>query len=162
MNAIAELTINRNIELVWNIMGEDFANVHQWATNFTDSKASGEKKFDGLDYSSRTTITERGTTVQTLDAYSPEKFSLEYTITEGAPEIAKVASSKWSLEKISDNETKVILDFYLEPKMELPAEMAEKVKMGIYMGAKTIAEELKYFLENGEAHPNKIQQLKTV
>lgn len=39
-------------------MGEDFANVHQWATNFTDSKASGEKKIDGLDYSARTTITE--------------------------------------------------------------------------------------------------------
>lgn len=43
--------------------------------------------------------------------------------------------------------------------MELPAEMAEKIKTGIYMGAKTIAEELKYFTENGEAHPNKLAQL---
>ena len=43
----------------------------------------------------------------------------------------------------------------MEPKMELSEEMASKIQMGLTASFNQLANELKYYVENGEAHPEK-------
>ena len=42
----------------------------------------------------------------------------------------------------------------MEPKMELPAEMEAKIQMGFTASFNQLANELKYYVENGEARPD--------
>ena len=51
MNVKAELTIEKNIGEVWEIMGNQFADVHKWSSNFKESKPGGPQKFEGINYS---------------------------------------------------------------------------------------------------------------
>lgn len=150
MEIKVNVTINKSINEVWEIMGNQFAEAHLWSTNFITSKPGGEAKFEGLGYSHRDTTTERGNTIQELTSFDPNSYSLSYEITKGAPEIAKSAKSKWYLNE-TDEGTVVRMDTVMEPKMELAEEMAKKIQMGLTASFNQLAEELKYFVENGKA-----------
>ena len=153
MKVKAEGIINRSISDVWEVMGNQFAEVHLWSSNFNDSKADGDAKFNGLNYSKRITTTERGETIQELDEFDLLNHSLSYHITKGLPEVAEAATAKWHLTKQGENTTQVVFEFMMEPKAFVSSEMATKILKGLSMSAKFFSEELKHYLEIGAAHP---------
>ncbi|MBL4704999.1 MAG: hypothetical protein JKY54_10785 [Flavobacteriales bacterium] len=101
------LIINQNIDDVWEIMGNQYAEVDIWSSNFFESEPGGDPEFDGLNFSNRITITERGKTIQELDAFDPIHHSFSYHITEGKPSIASEAKSTWTLSETESNRTEV-------------------------------------------------------
>lgn len=153
MNISVKLSIDKPISEVWEVMGNQFGHAHIWSSNFITSKPGGEAKFRGLDYSLRDTTTERGNTIQELTAFDPEQYSLSYVITKGAPEIAKEAGATWSL-LATGEQTQLEMAFAMEPKMPLNNEMENKIKMGLTASVEQLAGELKYYLEEGEPHPD--------
>jgi hypothetical protein len=148
-----ELTIDKNIDKVWEVLGKQFGEVHLWSSNFKDSKPGGDKKFDGIDYSYRATITDRGETTQLLDAFDAGNYRLAYHITKGMPGIAKSASGIWSLKPVENNQATVVIEFDMEVKNMLGYLLSPLVKLKIGKSADEIAEELKYYMENGKAQP---------
>jgi hypothetical protein len=150
MNVKAKLTIEKSIGEVWEIMGNKFGDVHKWSSNFKQSKPAGPQKFEDINYSSRETITDRGITIQVLETFDPKNFILKYYISEGLPEIAKSARSTWFLKQISIDKTLVVMEFKLEPKAPLNDVIASKIEMGLKGSTTVLAEELKYFIENGK------------
>ena len=131
-------------------MGNQFGHAHLWSSNFKTSKPGGEAKFDGIDYSHRDTTTDRGNTIQELTAFDPVQFSLSYEITKGAPQIAQRAASTWYLEE-SNGKTVAHMDTEMIPKMALNPEMEAKIQMGLTAAFNQLANELKYYVEYGEA-----------
>lgn len=152
------LIIERNSNEVWSVMGLQFDQVHLWCSNFLESKPGGSKKFEALEYSHRSTMTERGETIQVLDSFDTENYSLTYHITKGKPGIAKTASGVWSLEVVQDNKTKVTIAFDMEVKNAVGYVLSPIIKLKIGKSAEEIAEELKYYMENGKAHPRKLEE----
>jgi len=150
MKIKVELKIKKTIQEVWEVMGNQFGYADKWTSNFKTSKPGGEAKFNGLDYSLRDTTTDRGNTIQELTAFDPNKYTLSYIISKGAPEIARMAGAKWSLVSETENSTMVTMDFIMEPKMPLNTEMETKIKMGLTTSVKELAEELKFYLETGK------------
>jgi hypothetical protein len=148
-----ELTINKKSEEVWEVVGNQFGEVHLWSSNFKDSKPGGDKQFEGIDYSYRATVTDRGETIQLLDAFDSDNYRLAYHITKGMPGIAKSASGVWSLKPLKNSKTTVILEFDMEVKNILGYLLSPIVKLKIGKAAEKIAEELKYHMEEGKAHP---------
>ena len=154
-----ELLINKKVEDVWEVMGNQFAEVHLWSTNFKDSKPGGSSKFSGLGYSERVTITNRGVTVQELDAFDAANYTLAYHISKGAPSIAAEASAVWSLKSNDDNTTSVRLVFNMKTKGYLGFLMTPLIKIGMGKSATEIAEDLKHYIENGVPHPRKVKSI---
>lgn len=152
MEIKVKVNIEKTIDEVWEVMGNQFGYAHIWSSNFKTSKPGGAQKFIGLDYSLRDTTTDRGNTIQELTAFNPDMYSLTYKITKGAPEIAKLAKSNWYL-KAGNSGTEVFMDTIMEPKMPLNPEMESKIQMGLTASFNQLAEELKYYLEQGEPHP---------
>ena len=152
MEIKVNVTIKKPIADVWEVMGAQFGHADVWSSNFITSKPGGEAKFDGLAYSHRDTTTERGNTIQELTAYDPGNFSLSYEITKGAPKIAQRAASSWFLTE-AENGTVAHMHTIMEPNMPLNEEMERKIQMGLTASFKQLAEELKYYVENGEPHP---------
>ncbi|MCI5054817.1 MAG: hypothetical protein MRY83_01845 [Flavobacteriales bacterium] len=146
----SELVINKPIDEVWEVMGNQYAYIHKWSSSFSSSKPGGIPKLDGLDYLYRETITARGTTIQELDEFSPENYSLKYHINKGAPEIAKLAHAHWYLQQIGEDKTKVTLEFFLESEGIKGRMLSFLINKKLSSAGDTIAEELKYYLENGK------------
>tara|TARA_B100000809_G_C15040390_1_gene495336 strand:- start:530 stop:1108 length:579 start_codon:yes stop_codon:yes gene_type:complete len=155
-----ELIINANIDSTWQVMGTEFDEVDAWCSNFIESEASGNKKFNDIDYSSRVTVTTKGENTQALDEFDPVNHTLKYHITKGKPGIAKEASAVWSLANIGSKKTKVILEFKFLAKGWIGLFLSGKVRSEINGASLEIAEELKYYMENGTVHPRKIKSLK--
>jgi hypothetical protein len=155
-----ELIINASIDSTWQVMGTEFSEVDTWCANFIESEASGNKKFNDIDYSSRITVTTKGENTQALDKFDPVNHILKYHITEGKPSISKEASAVWSLVDLESKKTKVILEFKFVAKGWIGLFMSGKVRSLINSTSEEIAEELKYYMENGTVHPRKIESLK--
>jgi len=152
MEIKVQVTIKKTIAEVWEVMGNQFGHAHLWSSNFQTSKPGGEAKFEGIDYSLRDTTTPNGNTIQELTEFDATNSSLSYEITAGKPEIAKFVSSHWYLKETAEG-TVAHMDSVMEPKTALPAEMATKIQMGLTASFNQLANELKYYLENGEAQP---------
>jgi hypothetical protein len=160
IHAERELIIDKDVNEVWEVMGLQFAQVHLWSSYFLDSKSGGIKQFEALAYSERITQTDRGETVQVLDSFDSENYTLAYHITKGMPGIAKTASGVWSLEATENNKTMVTIAFDMEIKNAIGYLLSPVIKLKIGRSAEEIAEELKYYVENGEAHARKLAQSK--
>ncbi len=152
MTITVEIEINKPISQVWEVMGNQFGEAHLWSSNFKSSKPAGEARFEGLAYSKRDTTTDRGNTIQELTHFDPEDHSLSYVITTGAPEIAQSSGATWALTG-NGEQCLVSMEFFLEPKLTLQSEMETKIKTGLAHSVNQLAEELKYYLEEGVAHP---------
>ena len=156
-----ELVIEKNINKIWEVMGTQYTQVHLWSTNFKASKAGGIPKLQGLNYLHRITQTDRGETIQELDKFDNDNHTLAYHISKGLPTIAKTAVGVWSLVKIESNKTKVVLEFEMETNGFKGLMLSSIIKGKLGKSAMEMAEELKFYLENGKAHPRKIEsQLK--
>lgn len=157
MEIKVKVTINKSIDEVWEVMGNQFGDAHLWSSNFKTSKPGGEKKFEGMDYSLRDTTTPNGNTIQELKEFDTTNYSFKYEIVAGKPEIAKFVSSHWYL-KESEECTIAYMDSVMESKQELPQEMASKIQKGLTASFQTLADELKFYLEEGKPHPNNLKQ----
>ncbi|MGL1886000.1 MAG: hypothetical protein OCD76_05755 [Reichenbachiella sp.] len=152
-----ELVIDKDIRAVWEVMGTQYTQVHLWSTNFKESKAGGNPKLPGLDYLHRITLTNRGETIQELDELDGENYSLTYHISKGAPAIAKSAVGIWSLAPVEPNKTRVIIEFKLETNGLKGLMLSSIIKLKLGKSAMEIGEELKFYMENGEPHPRKVE-----
>jgi hypothetical protein len=157
MKVYREAIIEKPVKDVWEVMGNQFTQVHLWSSNFKDSKPGGTPNLPGLDYLYRDTITDRGQTIQQLDKFDSEDHVLTYHITKGIPKIAKKASGDWSLEAMGPNKTKVRIEFLMEPNNILAKILSPIIKLKLGKVAQEVADELKYYLENSQPHPRNLE-----
>ena len=160
MQVKAETIINKPVAEVWEVMGNQYADVHLWSSNFSSSEAGGAPTLPGLDFAHRKTTTERGETIQVLDAFEPANHSLAYHISKGIPEVGESASAVWSLEAVDEQSTRVTMDYAMPLKPFVNEEMAQKIQAGLTMATDQLAEELKHYLETGTPHPRKLEASK--
>jgi hypothetical protein len=158
MKVAKEVIIEKSIQDVWEVMGNQFGQVHIWSSNFSESRPEGESKFQGLDYSARVTLTERGETIQELDEFDASNYSLSYHITKGAPEVAEQTGAVWSLSSEGRNTTKATFEFSMIPKAMVSEEMASKIEIGLAHSASEMAEDLKHYLEKDQPHPRNLDK----
>ena len=156
MEIITKLTIEKNANDVWQVMGNQFDQIHIWASFFKDSKASGEKKFDEIDFSARETIVEGGENTHSLDVFDSKNHTLSYTVTAGAPPFADKAQAEWVLESTNEVSCTAIITVNMELKEMIPEEKAAEVKHWLSMSSKEMLEELKHYLETGKLHSRKV------
>ncbi|MFT4805960.1 MAG: hypothetical protein ACI9YE_003190 [Psychroserpens sp.] len=155
MKIRTELIIEKNANEVWHVMGIQFDEIHIWASFFKDSKPSGEKKFDGIDFSARDTIVEGGTNTHSLDLFDSDNFILSYTVTEGAPSFANKAGAEWALEIIDEHTSKASITVNLDLKDAIPEKKVSEVKSWLNESSNDMLEDLKHYVETGNSHPRK-------
>lgn len=154
-----EVLINKNVDEVWDVLGNQFAEADVWSSNFKTSQPGGDPKLPGLAYLHRETTTAKGVSVQELDTFNPANYSLTYHVSKGVPPIAKSALGEWSLTKVSDNQTRMNVHFILETKGLLGLVMSPVLSKKVGQASNEIVEEFKYYLENGKPHPRKLESL---
>lgn len=154
-----EVIIQKNINDVWEVLGNQFTKPHLWATNFITSEPGGPPKLPGLNYLHRATKTESGDNWQELDTFDPANHMLSYHISKGIPPIAQSGIGTWKLTQISETETRLNVDFILVTKGLPGLVMSPVVSKKVGKASAEIVEEFKYYLENDKPHPRKMEAM---
>ena len=158
MDIIKKITIDKPVEEVWEVLGNQFGEVSNWASIISDSKVYGESKVNGVDFSIRETNTSKGITKQEITSFNPENHSLSYKSISGTPPIIKEVRANWSLTNKGSNTTSLVMDFTADMK-GLGFILAPLVKKKLGKIGDDLLEELKYYVENGKQHPRKIEKM---
>ena len=116
MNIIKKTTINKPVEEVWEVLGNQFEQISNWASVIKESKVYGDSKLNGVNYSIRETNTLNGITKQELTSFDPEKYSLSYKSISGTPPIIEEVRAHWNLAKTNSNTTELVMDFTADMK----------------------------------------------
>ena len=148
--------INQPIENVWEVLGDQFGEISNWASVISESKVFGDSKLKGLNYSQRETNTTQGITVQEMTSFNPKQYSLSYKGISGTPFFIKSTNAKWSLSKKNEGSTQLNMSIDIQTKGILGFILGPVVKLKLGKLGGGLVEELKYFLENGVPHPRKM------
>jgi hypothetical protein len=155
MEITRTLEINKNIEEVWKVLGDDFAHPYKWASSVYHSEGHGSP-MDSLTCNERSCDTVMGQIKEKLTHFSESGYSLAIKITEGLPKPIREGGSSWELRKISNEKTLLILkmEFKFKTWATILKGMMQK-KLGKMAG--DLTEDLAYYVENGEPHPRKVK-----
>lgn len=157
MKIKTEITIQKNAGEAWEVMGNQFAQIDQWASFFKSSVPAGEAKFPELDYSERISELPSGQATHSLDTFDAQRHELSYTVTAGATPFSKLTRAIWAVEP-TENGCIASIEVIIEPKMELPEEKAKEVTLFLTNTGNEMLEDFKHYVETGQPHPRKAEQ----
>ena len=155
MKIIKELSIANPVEEVWEVLGNQFGKIDNWASIVSHSEVSGPAKLPGVDYSIRSTKTPQGDGQQELTGFNPENHTIAYHSISGTPAIIKQVKAHWSLKENGANSTHLVLDFSAEMK-GLGFLLAPVARIKLGKVGDVLLDDFKYYVENGKPHPRKL------
>ena len=156
MNIKKKITINKSIEDVWEVLGNQFGEISIWSSLISESKVYGDSKLAGLNFSKRETNTSQGITVQEMTSFNPEQYTLSYKALSGTPSFIKSTNAKWFLSKLNEGSTQLNINIDIQTKGILGFILSPIVKIKLGKLGDDLVDDLKYFLENGNPHPRKV------
>ncbi|MFI1773329.1 SRPBCC family protein [Thalassobellus citreus] len=153
-----EITIEASIDDAWEILGPQFQNAQIWASSVKHSEALNNESLNGSNTTVRgCAIKGMGEIKETLLSYSPNNYSLSYVVKEGMPKMVKHASNNWQLIDLGNGKTKLKMKIEMKTGGFMGWMMRGMMKRKMTKLSSQIAEEFKYYVENGKPHPRKIK-----
>jgi hypothetical protein len=154
-----EIIILAPAERVWQVLGERFMHVSEWAAPITASCPVGPAE-PGVGVTRSCNIApfgpvKAGVVEERLTRFDREAMAFEYEALRGMPSFVGRAVNRWSVSRIDDQRSRL----HIHATLSLSGPMALLgclVKWEMQAGGAKVAEELKYFVENGRPHPRKL------
>lgn len=162
MDLRLEIVVNAPARAAWEVLGERFADIGEWASPITSSSLDGAPRVGAV----RTCHTLRigpipaGTIKERLIEYDPASMSFAYEAVDGMPGFIKRAANAWSVHPLDDERCLVragatvalrgpaaLLGFLLKRKLQSD-------------GARVL-DELRHRIEHGRPHPRKMKSMAT-
>ncbi len=154
-----EIVIQADIEKCWKLLGVDFAHADRWASAVRHSEGHGAG-INGASCSERSCSTTMGGLKEKLLEFSPELYLLKYQVAEGMPSMVKYATNDWRLVDLGNQQTRLtmVAEMQLGGLMGTLMKPMLRSKMSKLTGQ--IAEEFKFYVENGQPHPRKVKAMR--
>ncbi len=160
MQIIKEITVNKNIEAAWKILGHEFAEAYKWASAVAHSEGKGSG-VNGATCSERgCDIPSMGKTKEKIIEFSNERHLLSYDVYEGMPSTVKQAKNTWQLTPVSQGVSKLKMRMEIQLGGLMGTLMQPMIKMMMSKMGNELVEEFKFYVENGQPHPRKIKATK--
>jgi len=154
----SEVVINSTVDKVWWVLGKRFHHIADWASLISESGNLGDS-IPANPLSGRyCQVRGLGETREVFLYYDEKKLRFAYQALTGLPFFMRHAENHWSLTRLSDVQVMVTSRANLEFTalgrwIFAPLFMSKMSRAG-----RQTLEELKYFIEQDEAHPRKQQR----
>lgn len=153
-----EISIDAPTEKSWEVLGPQFENAQVWATSVTRSEALDRESLNGSTCTIRgCSIAGMGDVKEKLLTYSPEDHSLSYVVTDGMPKMVRYLSNSWVLIDLGNGKSKLEMTIEMKTGGFMGWMMGGMMKRKLTKLSAEVAEEFKYYVENGKPHPRKIK-----
>ncbi len=141
--------INKPIEEVWSVVVNEFHESHKWAAGTTICrKGEASEDFD------RVCETESGRLMDTITKVDHENYVLEFSV-EGLPFFVRSVVSTWSLRKVSDTQTEIVLGPRIEVMLVIGTLMQIPMRKALEKIYPGIMDDLTIYIETGQPSPRK-------
>lgn len=150
---VKQIVISTDVSQSWRVLGPEFADAYKWASTVNKSEGKGGL-INGEIFSERVCSTPMGTLREKILEYSVENHLLSYQF-EGMPKMVKFAKNTWQLTSLGSNRTNLSLKMEMEIG-GIGKLMKPMIKMRMAKMAGHTIEEFKYYVENGQPHPRKL------
>jgi len=151
---VSETVINKPIQNVWDVLGNQFGEAHKWTSILHHSEGQGKTISDQVCESRACDIKGMGRVSEKIRTFDSKNYILKYEVVEGFPFFVKNGFNTWQL-KQDGNSTRVIMNAEIETKGIMGMMMSPMMKMQMTGMMGKFVEELKYYVENGKPHPRK-------
>jgi hypothetical protein len=157
-----EIPIDAPAHRVWDVLGEQFMRISEWAGPITASCPSGSGSPDIGAVRSCTVAAfgpiKPGAVKERLTAFDRGRMTFEYeALEEGMPAFIERAVNRWSVVPINDERSLVRTHATLTLRGPYRL-LGFLIRWQLNSGGARVLEELKYFVENGKPHPRKVAQ----
>lgn len=154
-----EVIIEAPAERVWHAIGDRFMNVSEWAAPITASCPLGAAEL-GVGVTRTCKIApfgpvKAGVVKERLTRFDRDAMAFEYEALEGLPSFVGHAVNRWSVSRVDDCRARLRIHATLTIRGPM-ALLAWAIKWQLESAGAKVAEELKYFVENGRPHPRKL------
>lgn len=114
-----QIEINGQVDALWNVIAEQFGDVHLWRTDVNHSFTAGKPKLMGLSYSERVLQTNVGEYREVLTSFDVNQRSISCRRKDGLPFYIRKVSSIWSLTKAVNGAALVTVNQTIDARMLL-------------------------------------------
>ena len=153
MEVNQQITIKVSADKLWQILGNDFGEVQQWASRMLESRYDETLGSMG---GRKVTTVEYGEANETLYVFDETRRELAYRVQgDNTPPMLSDITTGWRIEAQGDEQAVVHIQFKATLKDE---SMSDMIHQQFGMGLKKLFAELKYFAENDQPQPNKSGQ----
>ncbi|WP_350289286.1 SRPBCC family protein [uncultured Croceitalea sp.] len=159
MEFIKEIIINKPIEAIWEVLGNQFGDAYKWASGLNHSKAFSPPVIKGAPSNNRSCELPSGKIKEVIRKFDPDNYVLEYEVIEGFPFFVASAVNNWQLTTISSDKTKVDMHLIVKTKGLIGSIMNPMMKMQLKKQIVHIPNDLKYYVETGNPSQNKAKEL---
>jgi len=161
MQIKAQITINTNAEKVWRILAHEFEHIDQWAaiinqsSAITNIPAPKEAKISG-----RICLAQGFGEVQEIFThYDEQAMRFTYQATKGLPSFFTHVENNWTVHALGPNQSMAESRAEMDLKFFPGLFIAPIFKLIMSRAGNKFTEELKYYVENDQAHPRKLKTL---
>lgn len=160
MEFIRETTINKPINEVWDVLGNQFTDAYKWASSLNHSQGFGKPTIEGATCSNRACdIKGMGKIKESIRVLDHKNHILSYEVIEGFPSFVKSGINTWTLKAIG-NQTHLHMKCDMVLKGFVGTVMSPMMRMQMNGIFNEVVEEFKYYVEhNGTPHPRKIKAI---
>ncbi|MFD2561474.1 SRPBCC family protein [Aquimarina rubra] len=150
-----EIIINKPIEAVWDVLGNQFGDAYKWASGLNHSKAFSPPRINGAPSNNRSCELPSGKIKEVIREFDANKHILEYEVIEGFPFFVDTAINNWQLTKISADRTQVEMHLVVKTRGLIGSIMNPMMRMQLNKQLVHIPNDLKHFVETGKPSQNK-------
>ncbi|MBV7340088.1 SRPBCC family protein [Chloroflexi bacterium TSY] len=159
MKATRSIVIDAPLDRVWKTAAHDFDKIAAWASLVNTSEAAQDAVApDGAEIAGRVCTTSFGQIYEKIETYDERRHSFTYVI-EGMPSFMKRVANTWTLERLSDSQTRLTMSMEAElsffPGMLMRPLMGPQSRKALDLNL----EEIKHYIETGKPHPRKVKQI---
>ncbi|MEL7124064.1 MAG: SRPBCC family protein [Bacteroidota bacterium] len=159
MEVKKEITVNKSINEVWEVLGNQYAEAYKWARGLYHSEGFGTPKLEGASCNNRTCDTSFGRIQEEIRTFDSKNYILEYEVIKGFPGFIKQGINKWTLTKVSDTQTKVNMHFIGITQGFMGLIMGPVMRIQLNKGLGEVLGDFKHYVEIGEPSPEKIKDI---
>ena len=159
MNIKKEMVINRPVDEVWEVLGNQFADAYKWARGLNHSEGHGKQSFGNATFDHRTCEVDGfGKIQEVLKRFDPENYVLTYEVAEGFPGFISSAVNTWSLSE-EGSKTKVNMHLVMETTGIKGTLMGPMMKMQLNKTVAGVVSDLKAYVETGRPSKQKEKEI---
>lgn len=152
------MLIDRPVDEVWEVLGNQYTAAYKWAAGLYHSEGEGTPKIEGAACNNRSCDTSFGRIKEEIRAFDADNFKLSYEVIEGFPFFVDKGINNWKLMP-KGNKTQVDMHLVVTTKGLMGAIMGPMMKLQMGKTIATVLDDLKYYVENGKPSPAKAKEL---
>lgn len=153
-------TVDKPIERVWDVLGNDYGGACKWGTGLYHSEGKDAPTLPDAEFDKRYCETNVGNITEKVLIFDPRHYRLQYAVIDGFPGFVKSGINTWTLRELADDKTQVDVHFIAVLGGLMGTIMKPMMRWQLSSTFDQVLEDFKVYVETGKPSAKKAKELR--